>query len=329
MSLDARLKTKGGKVMSRRDYEWRNSSWYPPSPPKKPPPEHGIRLKTDGATWWGRRWVEALEDLSWQYSNRLGRGRTYARAGRVHDVEIEGGDVSAKVIGTRSRPYRVTITISSLRDSQWAGAMVEMSARAVIAAKLLTGEMPKEIDEAFGAVGVSLFPSSEREIETSCDCPDWANPCKHVAATHLVLAEAFDKDPFLLFELRGRGREAVLAELNRLRATAGGLIGEGDRDSSEADDESVPSVTLGAEAAGLGYETPGADLDGVHVRFETPAVPLALLRGLGNPKSWSMDESMAALLAPAYETASRLALEIALAEDDIDSIEVDAVSPDE
>jgi uncharacterized Zn finger protein len=69
--------------------------------------------------------------------------------------------------------------------------------------------MPREIDQAFAPA--SLFP--RRALETDCSCPDWANPCKHVAATHYVLGEAFDKDPFLLFELRGRSKEAVLQSL--------------------------------------------------------------------------------------------------------------------
>ena len=90
-----------------------------------------------------------------------------------------------------------------------------LSGQALFAAQLLAGEMPQEIDAVFAAAGSSLFPSTEGELETECSCPDWANPCKHVAATHYILAEQLDEDPFLLFRLRGRTQEQVMAALRR------------------------------------------------------------------------------------------------------------------
>src|SRR6059036_1628093 len=95
-----------------------------------------------------------------------------------------------------------------------------MANQAVFAAELLAGEMPKEIDQAFRASGRSLFPAKVKDLQTACSCPDWANPCKHVAATHFVLGEAFDRDPFLLFELRGRSKDQVLSALRRARASS-------------------------------------------------------------------------------------------------------------
>ena len=41
-----------------------------------------------------------------------------------------------------------------------------------------------------------------------CSCPDSEVPCKHLAATFYLLAEAFDEDPFLILRWRGRDREA-------------------------------------------------------------------------------------------------------------------------
>src|SRR5438552_16340429 len=91
---------------------WDGWGWYPKPPPKRPPPERGIRVKRIGATWWGQRWIEALEKLSWNYSSRLARGRTYARAGRVHDLEVAPGKVTAGVTGSRPTPYKVTVRIA-------------------------------------------------------------------------------------------------------------------------------------------------------------------------------------------------------------------------
>jgi uncharacterized Zn finger protein len=85
------------------------------------------------------------------------------------------------------------------------------------AAELLDGRMPEDVDEVLAGCGVSLFPTA-RELATRCSCPDVANPCKHVAAVHYVLAQTFDADPFLLPALRGRDRDALLAGLRAVRA---------------------------------------------------------------------------------------------------------------
>src|SRR5947208_9725133 len=125
---------------------WDGWGWYPKPPPKRPPPERGIRVKRIGATWWGQRWIEALEKLSWNYSSRLARGRTYARAGRVHDLEVAPGKVTARVTGSRPTPYKVTVRIAVLDAAAWKNAIAEMGKQAIFAAELLAGEMPKEID---------------------------------------------------------------------------------------------------------------------------------------------------------------------------------------
>ncbi|HYL04488.1 MAG TPA: SWIM zinc finger family protein, partial [Thermoanaerobaculia bacterium] len=266
--------------MSERRGKGGWSSWspYPAAPPKLPPPAHGIRVARIGATWWGRRWIEALEKLSWQYSNRLARGRTYARAGRVHDLEIEAGKVTASVTGSRPAPYQVTLRIAVLAARAWDAAIARMAQQAVFAAELLAGQMPQAIDTAFHAAGTSLFPAQENDLEAACSCPDWANPCKHLAAMHYVLGEAFDKDPFLLFELRGRGRESVLGALRRHRAGKTGAAppAQAISDGSPA----VATVALDGTAA-KGFERLPGPLPQLRFRIEPPASPGALLRQLG------------------------------------------------
>jgi len=290
--------------MSRWD-EW---GWYPKPAPKRPPPERGIKVKKIGATWWGQRWIEALEKLSWEYASRLARGRTYARAGRVHDLEVAPGKVTARVTGSRPTPYKVTLRLAVLDRGAWDKAVVEMAKQAVFAAELLAGAMPKEIDQAFRASGRSLFPAKAKDLQTACSCPDWANPCKHVAATHYVLGEAFDKDPFLLFELRGRGRDAVLGALRKLRAGAGGTTA-----ASEARAEApIRAVALtGKDPAD--FERLSGPIDQLHCfRIEPPASPAAVLCQLGAPPSWSLDETPAEVLGALSAAASALARELAL-----------------
>src|SRR5262249_62122299 len=93
-----------------------------------------------------------------------------------------------------------------------------MASEAIYAARLLSGEMPETIEDLFASVGVDLFPASEGDMRTRCTCPDWANPCKHIAAVHYLLGERFDQDPFLMFLLLGRSQEEIVAALRARRA---------------------------------------------------------------------------------------------------------------
>ncbi|MCU1356964.1 MAG: hypothetical protein JWM89_2382, partial [Acidimicrobiales bacterium] len=156
-----------------------------------------------GLTWWGQRWIAALEALGQAYANRLPRGRTYARHGAVTDLVVAPGEVTARVLGSRPRPYRVSMRIPVFTDAQWTAAIHALARQLRHSAALLDGRMPEDIDETLDVVGLSLFPGP-RDLTTSCSCPDVANPCKHVAAVHYTLARTFDADPFLLPTLRGR-----------------------------------------------------------------------------------------------------------------------------
>ena len=292
-----------------------------PKPPRRAPPKHGIRVKKIGATWWGQRWIEALERLSRDYLNRMGRGRTYARTGRVHDLKIAAnGRVTALVTGSSSRPYKVTISLIPLSEQAWKRATLEMAGMALYAAELLAGRMPREIDDAFRAGKSSVFPTRTADIETDCSCPDWANPCKHVAAVHYVLGEALDKDPFLLFELRGRGRERVLADLRRLRSVEG-AAGGSERDAARSDsahdeDDELPASMSLAGMSPHDYERAAARPGALHLRIEPPAISAAVLRALGNPPGWTLEETPAELLEPLYRAAGEMARELALGTSD-------------
>lgn len=272
------------------------------SRPKRPPPARGIKMKKAGATWWGQRWLAALEKLSSGYSNRLSRGRGYARAGRTHDLVVKAGEVTARVTGSRPTPYKVSLRLAKLDGATWDKAIAAMASQARFSAELLAGQMPAEVDEAFHRAGASLFPEREEDLVTGCTCPDWANPCKHVAATHYVLGEALDKEPFLLFELRGRTKDEVLAAL---RAARGGGRPE------ERGQEAAPTVPLGRLPAGE-YEDWREAPPPLHLGLERPEAPGALLRQLGTPPGWTESSSPAELLGPLIRAASERALRLAL-----------------
>lgn len=177
----------------------------------------GRRRMTFTTTWWGAAWIEALEQRARLDPNRLPRGRTYARHGHVEDLTLSPGLVSARVHGTRIRPYRVIVTVRQLDEPEWDRFLDAVVAKAAHAAALLDGELDPGIVEDATAVGVELLPVAG-ELRPRCSCPDWADPCKHAAAVCYLVAVELDRDPFALLELRGRTRDMVMAELRRRRS---------------------------------------------------------------------------------------------------------------
>jgi uncharacterized Zn finger protein len=196
--------------------DWRD--WPPPSRPRRV--EGGIKARSKrgaiGEQWWSRRFIGVLE--SFGMTGRLARGRNYARRGQVLGFEISPGYVTAQVQGSRPKPYRVRIQVLPLTVPQWQRVERALGSQALFRAKLLAGEMPREIEEVFADCGTPLFPARRHDMEMSCSCPDWEVPCKHLAAVCYVLAEAFDADPFGMLAWRGRGREDLLASLRGLTA---------------------------------------------------------------------------------------------------------------
>lgn len=120
--------------------------------------------------WWADRWIEAMERL--MDPGRLQRGRSYARKGQVLSIEEVKGVIQARVQGSRPKPYKVTIRVEPLTDIQWERVIEALSEQAIFAAQLLSGQMPEDIESAFSATGVSLFPARRGDLETDCSCPD-------------------------------------------------------------------------------------------------------------------------------------------------------------
>ncbi|MBW2220652.1 MAG: hypothetical protein JRF40_14370 [Deltaproteobacteria bacterium] len=151
-------------------------------------------------TWWGKSWNLNLERYA-DYSNRIGRGRSYVRHDAVLDLQIDPGKVESLVQGTRSKPYSVVIKIKAVNKMIWKDIKAACEGKLDSLQKLLAGKFPKALDGIFMAQGKGLFPSPQ-EIDFNCSCPDWAYMCKHVAATLYGIGARLDKDPSLFFKLR-------------------------------------------------------------------------------------------------------------------------------
>ena len=170
-----------------------------------------------GRTWWGRAWVDALEQRGRLDPNRLPRGRAYARDRRVGPLHVEPGEVRAAVQGSQVTPYVVAVRIRMFDDREWERLLDAVAAKAGHSAALLDGELPPEVAADAAGAGVELLPVAG-ELQLRCSCPDRAEPCKHAAAVVYRVAEVLDADPFALLLLRGRRRDEVLAALRQRRS---------------------------------------------------------------------------------------------------------------
>jgi uncharacterized Zn finger protein len=172
-----------------------------------------------GRTWWGRAWLEALEQRARLDPDRLPRGREYARSGAVGELTLAPGEARARVRGRKTEPYQVRIRVRRFADEEWDRVLEAIAARLGHAAALLDGELPPEVADDAADAGLDLLPGGG-EVGPRCDCPDDADPCKHSAAACYLIADALDADPFALFLLRGRTRDQVLAGIRARRRGA-------------------------------------------------------------------------------------------------------------
>jgi len=264
-------------------------------------------------TWWGQRFIAALEQFT--DPARLGRGRSYASGGRILDHTLANGTVTARVRGSinpyfgvyKEPIYRTSIKIKPISSANWTKAIRTIASRADLVTKLLMNEMPDTIENAFSGLGLHLLPHSESDFETHCSCPDWANPCKHIAGVYYLLASELDRDPFLMFELRGLSRDALHAEL--VRSPLGQIL------SSALKSEEVPAV----EPVESYYTRPAREPDAMvasHKEFWTgakrlppppsapsqPGVPALLIKKQGDyPSFWHKDVSFISVMEELYD----------------------------
>jgi uncharacterized Zn finger protein len=235
-----------------------------------------------GTTWWGRSWTVALENAGSGYDSRIPRGRTYARKGAVFELELHPGHISSRVVGSTGELYRVDIAVRKLAETEWEQVADSIAGKAAHLAALLDGELAPGIVDDADAVDVRLLPRAA-DLRPDCTCPDWAEPCKHAAATCYVVASEMDRDPFALFLLRGKDRDELI-EMVRSRRTG--------------TDPSATGPAAGGTGSAVGIIWEGRSLSDPPSAPPRGALPRPDLSGPGRPAPWGPDRSE----APGFDT---------------------------
>jgi len=176
-------------------------------------PRDGIVASHRPRGWLAERWLHLLRDFGSKHPNRVARGRSFARGGRVRDLWFSPGLANAEVI--ESEPHSVSLRVRVFDKKEWTRALKVLQGDLTLVASLLEGELPPTLLDRLEQEGLSLFPNV-KEIDGDCDCGDYALPCGHMSAVFTVLADALDGEPFLLLTLRGRTREQILSALRQV-----------------------------------------------------------------------------------------------------------------
>jgi len=249
--------------------------------------------------------------------------------GQVIDMKLSKCLVEARVQGSRPKPYDITIKVKPIADEKWREVFKVMGSQALFSAKLLAGEMPENIEEAFKSSDAPLFPK-RKEIQTDCSCPDYENPCKHIAAVYYILTEEFDKDPFMIFQLRGRSKKETIEFLRRSRpaptrepVTKKGTPQPIDRAQeetrtieNEGERAKSRSKSLTLEECICSFWASPKSLEQFNISMAQPHVNAAVIKRLGEPSFWREHEDFTKLMAEVYEKVTRKALDAAFKEED-------------
>jgi uncharacterized Zn finger protein len=187
--------------------------------------------------------------------------------------------------------------------------------------------MPEDIDSVFKEIGLSLFPETLDDLETDCSCPDWSNPCKHIAAVYYLLGEEFDRDPFLIFKLRGVDMDDFMSILGKgFVSESADRIAEAGALTERSDDKI--GTALEAEISPVSPEPLPLDPEAFWGRLpenpeeekcpsleaHIPQVPAALPKRLGKFPFWSGEEDLLEVLEGIYKKASPAGMMVFLGE---------------
>lgn len=264
-------------------------------------PAESSGLGDSSAGWASQRWARLVELVA--DGERVKEGLEYAQLGQTKRLNIESGRIDALVQGREVRAYVTRIEFDTLGESQWGQVVAAMAEGAIYAAKLLSGEVPANIEELFAPLGLRLFPTDTAEVRTSCSCGLEKPWCKHACCVAHLFAARLSSEPFLMFALRGLGAEELQERLRQRRSVASA--------ASDAVNVYVQRIPGVADAAAPPLEKDlerfydvGPQLAELDFPVGPPPVSYPLLRRLGPSPFQNAQFPLVGLLASCYNAIS-------------------------
>ncbi|TVQ63647.1 MAG: hypothetical protein EA379_03620 [Phycisphaerales bacterium] len=291
-----------------------------------------------GVSWEGRRWMRIAEEAA--PNERLLDGVEFARAGRCIAMRIEPGRVVGTVVeGQPARRYEVTLSTDLFTHEQWERIIETMVDQAVYAAKILGGELPTNIEDVFRPLGLRLFPTGEGELRPVCRCgglgslptmmhrphgtaggaptgatqpvaapltpPPTPHPwCPHACCIAALAAEHIEREPLLLFHLRGITGDDLLERIRQRRSA--GRAGSGPVPAYAPSSPPVGRPVPLEDVIDAFWDTPAGTTE-VDTAPRKPEVSHALLRRLGPSPFGKGGFPLVGLLATCYDVVSEAA----------------------
>ena len=266
----------------------RNKSGHPAIGLGPPPSQQDF-----GRTWWGEQWIGSLERFAQPHKWKEAKHLAWARL--VTDIGIEKGRVAAQVSDFTGKAYSVRLSLAPFTAEQWDSLSRTATRDGSFGEALFDGSMPPHAERTFAEAGLRLMPEKFKDLEMKCPCPDWFKPCVHQLAVYLLLAGEFDRDPMLLFRLRGKTRE----EMQALFPVAAPV-------------ETVETQPFEAAGEPLSNDPDkfwnGGELPDLDLEWRTPVHSAAPLQRLGHFPFWRGSEEFSKHMERAYREISRFAL---------------------
>jgi uncharacterized Zn finger protein len=251
---------------------------------------------------WGARWLDAVSAFS--PAKQMERGRVMAKSGKVLSLQVDQGFVAADVQGSRSRPYKVEIGLPMFSRKQWQRVTDALLKKAFYAAKLLSGDMPRDLEQIFSDTGAALLPASAADISSDCSCFEMDEPCKHIAATYVALAQEIESNPFLLLEMRGLTRAQLLTEIQTRRGARTKTT------TTAAPIDRPPQTYLAGKLNDFFQAPKDRPLSASAPSVDAPALlkPGLRIQEMGSPPFWQSDNDFEEVLVRIYQAVRRRAL---------------------
>lgn len=255
-------------------------------------------------SWAGTRWLDVITRCAREHDLR--DGFEYARAGQTRSLDVEPGRIIASVQGRAVRPYKVVVQVETFTDEAWDAAVASLSAQALFSGKVLAGEMTEDVVEHLASIGMTLFPRGPADVIAACTAPNETPWCKHACCTAILVAEAIDRDPMLLLQLRGMPAAELIERLrdHRTGVTGASAVSTPTSGATLVEEPSPPLESVLDE-----FWDAGPGLAEVETPLRAPEVSHPLLRRLGPSPFTDGRFPLVGLLATCYDTLSAAALQ--------------------